>query len=46
MTANAASALHRLGADAALLTTNPSSTCFEPDQGGGFSPFRYQELFC
>lgn len=45
MIANAASALRRPGADAALLTTNPSSTCFEPDQGGGLSPSHYQELF-
>lgn len=32
----ATSALRRPGADTALLTTNPSSTCFEPDQGAGF----------
>lgn len=45
MIANAASALRRPGADVALLTTNPSSTCFGPDRGGGFSPSRYRELF-
>jgi len=43
--ANATSAPHRPAADAAPLTTNPSSTCFEPDRGRGFPPSHYWELF-